>query len=121
MAENLDLNDPNISRVALKIFFRISEAWGLKPEEEKTLLGNPSSATLAMWRDGTGPKAPTETIMQISYVLGIYRSLRSLFPTENRANAWPQKPNCAFGGKSALNVMLSGGVADVRRYLAANE
>jgi|SRR5690554_1505072 len=121
MTDNLDLNDPNVSKVALKIFFRISEAWGLEPEEEQTLLGNLNSETIDMWRSGAGPKAPAETIIQISYVLGIYKSLRTLFPTEDRANEWPHKPNRAFGGKSALKVMLSGGLADVRSYLAAHE
>ena len=120
MTDNLDLNDPNVSKVALKIFFRISEAWGLKSEEEQALLGNPSPETIDLWRNEAGPIAPAETIMQISYVLGLYKSLRILFPTEDRANEWPHKPNRAFGGKSALKVMLSGGLADVRSYLAAH-
>jgi hypothetical protein len=45
-----------------------------------------------------------------------------LLPSEEAANAWPKKPNDAilFNGRSALEKMLSGNVADladVRCYL----
>ncbi len=61
---------------------------------------------------------------RISYILGIYKALRILLPTEKMANAWLSKPNQAplFSGNSALDKLMKGHVidlADVRRYLDA--
>lgn len=83
---------------AHEIAKQIVAAWGLNDHETKQLLGK-------------------EDIQKVSYVLGIYKALRTIFPTEQQANAWPKKPNEAFGGCSAVEVMLSGGLARVRRYL----
>ena len=61
---------------------------------------------------------------RISYLLGIYKALHILLPTEHAANAWLKKPNTAplFAGQTALKKMLRGSIvdlADVRRYLDA--
>ena len=61
---------------------------------------------------------------RISYLLGIYKALQMLFPEPAQADAWVKKPNQAplFGGRSALERMLGGQVADlyvVRQYLDA--
>jgi len=60
----------------------------------------------------------------LSYILGIYKALQVLLPSTESADAWVKKPNTAplFGGKSALDRMLGGNVADllvVRQYLDA--
>jgi hypothetical protein len=61
---------------------------------------------------------------RISYVLGIYKALQVLLPDAAAADGWVRRPNAAppFGGRSALERMLSGNVADlflVRQYLDA--
>jgi hypothetical protein len=61
---------------------------------------------------------------RLSYILGIYKALQILLPDEAAADAWIRQPNDAapFGGRTALERMLSGHVADlyeVRRYLDA--
>ncbi|MFN2350182.1 MAG: MbcA/ParS/Xre antitoxin family protein [Thioalkalivibrio sp.] len=35
----------------------------------------------------------------------------------DRAIEWMKKPNRAFGGKSALNLMLSGDIEQVRKHV----
>lgn len=119
----LDQKDPRVvSNTALKVFFNIANEWQLSSQDEMTLLGDPARSTFYKWRNGEGPVIPKDTLERISYVMGIYKALRLLFPTEDQANAWPKKPNRDFGGESALNVMLKGSVinlADVRRYLDA--
>lgn len=119
--EILHEKDPKeVSNTALKVFFNITRAWGLKAQEERVLLGEPANSTFYKWRNGEGPVVPKDTLERISYVMGIYKALRLLFPTESQACAWPRKPNRDFGEASALSVMLQGGVvnlADVRRYL----
>ena len=57
-----------------------------------------------------------EALIRISYVMGIYKNLRLLFPTESQANAWVRKPNRDFDGEPALNRMCED-LAAVRHYL----
>ena len=117
----LNEKDPKaVTKTAMKVFFNITSAWGLKPQEEKTLLGDPPNSTFYKWRNGEGPALSRDTLERVSYVLGIYKALRLLFPTEEQAIAWPKKTSRDFAGQSALTVMLGGSItdlADVRRYL----
>jgi hypothetical protein len=117
--------DPEqLGSTALTAFFNITTSWALSAEEERQLLGNPPRSTFFKWKAEKSAKLAPDTIERISYVMGIYKALRILLPTEAAANAWVKKPNTAavFGGRSALERMLDGRVidlADVRRYLDA--
>jgi hypothetical protein len=100
----------------------IAEAWGLSVAEQLKLLGIASRSTFFKWRRERDPKVPRDTLERLSYLLGIYKSLQILLPDPQAADAWIRKPNTAapFGGRSALERMLSGQVADlyvVRQYL----
>ena len=110
------IDNSEVSRIALKAFFNISDAWDLTEQEEKELLGNPSPSLYQQWRAGQGPTVPEGTLMRISYVLGIYKNLRILYSEESRANAWIRKPNRAFAGESGLQRMIQD-LASVRHYL----
>ena len=110
---------------ALRAFFRISALWGLDTAQERTLLGHPASSTFFKWKkDPQGANVSRDVLERISYVLGIFKALEILFPDPARADAWLRRGNDAplFGGRSALERMLSGNVADlfvVRQYLDA--
>jgi hypothetical protein len=109
---------------ALRTFFRIADAWGLSGEQARTLLGNPSRSTFYEWKKDAPASLPRDTLERISYLLGIYKALQILLPDAQAADAWVRKPNQAplFGGRPALERMLSGNVADlyvVRQYLDA--
>jgi len=116
-----------VSRVALKTFEKIIEAWGIKPSEAMTLLGYDDStrSTYYKWkREPETVKLSKEKLERLSYIFGIYKALQILLPNNNSADEWIKKPNDGplFNGDSALNRMLSGQVADlyvVRRYLDA--
>jgi hypothetical protein len=61
---------------------------------------------------------------RLSLILGIYKALQILFPAPLQSDGWVRRPSSspALGGRSALEVMLGGGVEDlyrVRRYLDA--
>jgi len=117
-----DKNPADVSAIGLKVFFNITKEWGLSSQEERNLLGDPARSTFYKWRQADGPTIPRDTLERISYVMGVYKALRILFPTLEQANQWPKKANSYFGGETALNVMLKGSVmnlADVRRYLDA--
>ena len=109
---------------ALRTFFRIAEAWGLTNDEQMILLGVTARSTFFKWRKEGEGLLPKDTLERISYVLGIYKALQMLLPSDEAADAWIRKPNTAplFGGASALERLMSGNVADlyeVRRYLDA--
>ncbi len=116
--------DAELAGPALRTFFRLAERWKLRVAEQRKLLGEPPESTFYKWkREGDGALS-RDTLERISYLLGIFKSLAILFPQAERADAWLRRPNDAptFGGKSALERMLSGNVADlyvVRQYLDA--
>ena len=121
---NASFDPEGLGATALTAFFNITAAWGLTAEEERTLLGSPPRSTFFKWKSERVAKLSADTLERISYVMGIYKALRILLPTQEAANAWVKKPNTAagFGGKSALQRMSAGRVidlADVRRYLDA--
>lgn len=105
---------------ALRTFFRIAEAWRLSESEQMRLLGLDNRSTFQNWKRGAVSSVPKDALERISYVLGIYKGLQILLP--KTADDWLRKPNKArvFGGKSALERMASGNVADlyvVRQYV----
>lgn len=113
-----------LSGPALRTFFRIADAWSLSSEEARTLLGSPPRSTYFVWKKAGHGHLGRDALERISYILGIYKALQILLPDPAAADAWVRKPNAApvFGGRPALQRMLSGNVADlyvVRQYLDA--
>jgi hypothetical protein len=113
-----------LSGPALRTFFRIADAWSLSGEEARTLLGGPPRSTYFVWKKTGHGQLGRDALERISYILGIYKALQILLPDPAAADTWVRKPNAApvFGGKPALQRMLSGNVADlyvVRQYLDA--
>lgn len=118
-------NSRDLSAAGLRAFFNIARDWGLSTDEQMVLLGAPGRSTFFKWK--SAPEAADlkrDTLERLSYLLGIYKALQILLPAATAADAWVKKPNSAplFGGKSALDRMLGGNVADliaVRQYLDA--
>lgn len=114
----------DLSGPALRSFFRIADLWRLSNEEQMALLGEPGRSTFFKWRKEQTGSLSRDTLERISYVLGIYKALQILLPNGAAADEWVKRPNTAplFGGRSALERMLSGQVTDlfvVRQYLDA--
>ena len=115
-------NRRDLTGPALRTFFRIADAWGLKEAEQMRLLGLESRSTFQSWKRGAVAAIPKDALERISYVLGIYKGLNVLLPKS--ANDWVRKPNKSpvFAGRTALERMASGNVADlyvVRQYIDA--
>ena len=113
-----------LSGPALRTFFRIAEKWELTNEEQMTLLGVDARSTFFKWKRQRDGLLSRDTLERVSYILGIYKALQILLPNEQAADTWVRRPNRAplFGGRSALDRMLSGKVSDlyvVRQYLDA--
>ena len=120
--------DPQVRRrmsgPAIRTFFNIADAWDLAVNDQRALLGWPAPSTYHKYKAGDVGTLSFDTLTRLSLVIGIYKALHILLPTQEVADAWVKKPNSAhgFSGKSALERMLAGRVvdlADVRRYLDA--
>lgn len=116
------LDRKKLSPVALKAFFKIAELWSLNVDEQMMLLGLTTRSTFFNWQKDPEVSVPKDTLERISYILGIYKALQILLPNDQAADGWIRRANTnpLFGGKSALDRMLSGQVADlytVRQYL----
>lgn len=108
----------------LRTFFNIVERWKLKPEQARILLGSPSRSQFYNMKNLKVSNLSRDTVERISYIFGIQKALRILFPDRANADQWIHLPNShpLFGGAPALERMLAGNVgdlADVRRYLDA--
>jgi hypothetical protein len=119
----VDLTSARSAAAALRTFFRLAEAWDLSVAEQTTLLGV-ARTTLYQWKQGKVAPLDRHLLERLSHLFGIYSSLQILFPASGRADEWIRKANSAplFGGRSALDRMLAGQVADlyvVRQYLDA--
>jgi Protein of unknown function (DUF2384) len=120
----VDLGSAAAAQAALRTFWRLADAWQLDVTEQTTLLGV-GRTTLYQWKKGVINAALDRHVLErLSYLFGIYAALQILLPSGERADEWVRKPNAApvFGGRSALDRMLGGQVADlyvVRHYLDA--
>jgi uncharacterized protein (DUF2384 family) len=112
---------PPARQPALQVFFGIAEEWALTTEQQMTLLGSPARSTFFKWKkDGGAISGDTEE--RISHIVAIYKALNILFPDPEEANGWIKRPNKYFDSCSALDVMMSGRLAEiyaVRAYVDA--
>lgn len=120
----LPITDADLSATAMRLFFRLAEAWQLVEEQQRWLLGDPDSDEYEDWRVGSVARLSPPVLERISYLIGIYKALHTLFPVAAQADSWIRRPssNLAFEGRSALDVMCTEGVeglALVRGYLGA--
>lgn len=119
----VDLASPEAAGAALRTFFRLADAWSLSVHEQTVVLGV-ARTTLYQWKQGKVAPLDRHLLERLSHLFGIYSALQILFPATRRAAEWVRKPNTAplFAGRSALDRMLGGQVADlfvVRQYLDA--
>jgi hypothetical protein len=119
----VDLSSPQAAAAALRSFWRLAQAWKLTVPEQTQLLGV-GRTTLYQWKQGKPVTLDRHVLERLSYLFGIYAALQILLPLPERADEWVRRPNDAplFAGRSALDRMLGGQVADlfvVRQYLDA--
>jgi hypothetical protein len=95
--------------------------WSLTDDEAATLLDLPARS-YARWKAGALGRIDRDGKARLSNLMGIHKSLRIIFREPQRGYAWVKAANEAFGGRSALDIMLGGELTDlmrVRRYLDA--
>ena len=106
------------AQAMLRAVLTLLDKWDLRREQKLVLLGGPSERTLQRWQAGAVGPLPRDTVFRLGDLLGIHKALRFMFTDPGQAYAWVKRPNTAFGGKSALDVMLQGAPADISRVRA---
>ena len=105
-----------MARAAVNLFAR----WRMSDSQACILLGGLSPRTWARWKGGDIGRIPRDLKARLSNLMGIHKALRIIFTDADRIYSWVRRENAAFGGASALDVMLGGELTDimrVRRYL----
>ena len=104
-------------RAALNLF----RLWGVTDAQAAIILDLPRR-TFARWKAGEIGRIGRDGKARLSNLMGIHTALRIIFREPARGYAWIKTPNAAFGGASAMDVMLNGELIDlmrVRNYLDA--
>ncbi|HEX7857739.1 MAG TPA: MbcA/ParS/Xre antitoxin family protein [Sphingobium sp.] len=104
-------------RAALNLFGK----WGLTDEQAAILTDMPLR-TYRRWKAERPGRMSRDALARLSNLMGIHKALRVIFQEPQRGYDWVKADNEAFGGASALSIMLGGELTDlmrVRRYLDA--
>jgi hypothetical protein len=105
-----------------RAFVNLATVWGLTDDQAAVLMGDISVRTFQRWKTGDLGRAGVDVAARLSNLMGIHKALRLLFKDAARGYGWVKRANDAFGGVTALDVMLGGQMTDimrVRRYLDA--
>ena len=115
-----------LSASALRGFFRLVKRWSLRDEDAKQLLGGVTNGPYYEMKKRPDERVlAVDTLLRISYLLGIFEALNSLHG-QPLADEWISLPNSnrIFGGGTPLGYMIQGGLpamSTVRRLLDARQ
>ncbi len=113
-----DAEGEAMARAVVNLF----ERWGLTENQACQLLGELPRRTYVRWKGGEIGRVGRDLKTRLSNLMGIHKALRIIFKEPERGYGWVKRANAAFGGRSALDVMMQGELTDiirVRRYLDA--
>jgi uncharacterized protein (DUF2384 family) len=119
-----DLADPStrkrLTPAAIAAFFNIAEAWSLKNEDARALLGSVSSGKYFDLKKSHKGALTQDELTRVSLLIGIFKSLNILF-SRKLANQWVTRPNSnpLFNDAPPILLIRSGipGMMSVRRLL----
>lgn len=112
--------DVKADNAAIRVFAGLARAWSLTKREQLMLLGLEGAAALEELRRSPRSDLPVEIIERLAILLDIYRSINTLLPAPQRADAWMRSANAAsgFAGRSALDIMVEPGLNGLRMVRA---
>jgi hypothetical protein len=114
-AKAVDLSDRDIqgrlSASAILAFFKLTQAWRLRDEAARQLLGGVSNGAFYQLKQGQKKSLDQDKLTRISLLLGIFRALNVLY-SRKLADAWAGLPNSnpMFEGEAPVRYMIKGGV-----------
>lgn len=89
--------------------------WGVSDVDAAVILGGISPKTYRRWRDGEYGRVNRDLADRMSHILGIHKALRIIVAEPAQGYRWMRQPNAAFGGVTPLQLLLRGGMEDLRR------
>ena len=100
-----------LSRAAVPAFFKLAQAWALRDESARQLLGGVSNGAFYQLKRGDKKTLDQDRLTRISLLLGIFRGLNILY-SRKLADAWMNLPNAnpMFQGDTPLAYVIKGGV-----------
>jgi hypothetical protein len=110
-----DLSDKHVqerlSRSAIPAFFKLAEAWQVRDDAARQLLGGVSNGVYYQLKRGQKKALDQDKLTRISLLVGIFKALNILY-SRKLADAWISLPNSnpMFEGESPLAYMIRGGV-----------
>ncbi|MBI1876298.1 MAG: DUF2384 domain-containing protein [Acidobacteria bacterium] len=112
---NRDVQE-RLSHAAIPAFFKLAEAWGLRDDPARQLLGGVSNGFFYQLKGGRKKTLDQDRLTRISLLLGIFRALNILY-NRKLADAWVNLPNAnpMFGGEPPVTYMIKGGVPALSR------
>ncbi|MEQ8348112.1 MAG: DUF2384 domain-containing protein [Sneathiellaceae bacterium] len=117
-----------VSGAGLRTFRNIADRWRLTEPQRIAILGEPPRSTYHSWmkkaQEGDSPTLPLDTLLRISGILGIHKSLEILFAEQAQALTWLSGAHAGtvFQGAPPVSFIVDGaldGILTVRRYLDA--
>ena len=110
-----DLSDKRVQKrlspAARKAFFKIANAWKIRDEEAKQLLGGISNGAFYQLKGGE-LKTPLDQdrLTRVSLMVGVFKALNTLY-SQKLADEWICLPNSnpMFAGDTPLAYMVKGG------------
>lgn len=99
------------SRSAVPAFFKLAQAWQLRDESARQLLGGISNGVFYQLKRGHKKTLDQDKLTRISLLVGIFKSLNILY-SRKLADAWVNLPNSnpMFAGEAPITYMIKGGV-----------
>ena len=102
----------------------LARIWALDELKQLQLLGLSDPNEMSRLRKEPPEALHHEVLERLAMLLDIFQALRTLLPQADAADTWIKRPNEAplLGGRTALDLMVEGGLAsirDVRAYLWA--
>ena len=100
-----------LSSAAVLAFFKVMDAWSVRDEVARQLLGGVSNGVYYQWKRGTGKTLDQDKLTRISLVVGIFKALNILYSAA-LADSWMRRPNMnpIFGGEPPLEYVRKGGI-----------
>jgi hypothetical protein len=105
-----------LSPSAISAFFKIAQAWRLRDEFARQLLGGVSNGLFYQLKRVKKKTLDQDKLTRISLLLGIFKSLNVLY-SRKLADAWVNLPNSnpVFKGAPPLAYIVQGGVPALMR------
>ena len=112
-----------LSRSAIPAFFKLTQAWQVRDDAARQLLGGVSNGVYYQLKRGQRKTLDQDKLTRISLLLGIFKALSILY-SRKLADAWINLPNSnpMFAGNAPLAYVIRGGVpalVRVRQFLDA--